>query len=257
MSALFSLPADQYWNIVYLSVIFVSLPFILRVWTGYRNRVFITGIIVLVFGKLIEGGIIPISLPPFFTMYLADPIVLGGALLLFSGLGGSMIQAMKGTDRRMVGGLFVAGSILATVMYGMSYVMQAPDANNWHYWLVSVVWYVAWSAIALSYLDMTNYHPLAFLGAFFAIFSIIVCYSYDGFAWAGLISYDVYGAAPWDFMYLCETLAGVFTVIAVIHRTRLKRVTLPASKMTRAEKVLIPGILVIVAIIVLALMSPF
>jgi len=256
MNGLFSLPPDLYWDVVYLSVIFVSLPFILRLWNGWRNRVFITGIIVLVIGKLIEGYIIPIPLPPYWTMYLADPLVLGGALLLFSGLGGAAIQEGKGTDRRMVGGLFVAGSILATVMYAMSYVMQAPHASNWHYWLVSVVWYVAWSAIALSYLDMTNYHPLAFVGAFFAIFSMIVCYSYDGFAWAGLMSYEAYGAAPWDFMYLTETLGGLFAALAVIHRTRLQRVTLPVPKMTQAEKALIAGILVIIAIIILALISP-
>jgi len=132
--------------------------------------------------------------------------------------------------------------------------MQQPQANNWHYWLVSVVWYVAWAAIALSFLDMTNYHPLAFVGAFFAVLSIIVCYSYDGFAWGGLITYETYGGAPWDFMYLCETLAGLFTTLAVIHRTGLKRITLPAHKTTKTEIALIVGILVIVATVNLALM---
>lgn len=240
---------------VYLSIILVSMPFILRVLHGWKNRVFVTGIVVLVIGKLIEGGTLNIPFPPYWEMYVADPIVLAGSLLLFSRLGGPRIQESKGADRRMLGALFVPFSIFVTVMYAMSYVMQAPHANNWHYVLVSVVWYVAWSAIALSYLEMTNYHPLAFVGAFFTILSMIVCFSFDGFAWAGSISYAAYGAAPWDFMYVTEALGGLFATLALLARFGLHRVNLPVTKMTNAEKALIPAILGAAVIIISTLVS--
>jgi len=185
-------------------------------------------------------------------MYIADPLILGGALLLFVRLGGSSLKEPKNVDKKMVGALFVGGSILFTVMFGMAYVIIGSQNN--YYIAVSVVYFLAWVAIGLSYLELGNYHPLAFAAAFFAVLSIIICFSWDGAFWAGTITEEQYGSAPWSLMYDFEAIGGLLAVLGMAAVRNIKHVSLPAPKMTTKEKMLAVAILVATLIVIAALM---
>jgi len=186
-------------------------------------------------------------------MYIADPLILCGALLLFSRLGGPNIKEPKSPDRKTVGALFVGGSLLFTVMFGMAYVIIGSQNN--YYLAVSVVHFLAWVTIGLCYLDLANYHPLAFGAAFFAVLSIIICFSWDGAFWAGTITEEQYGLAPWHLMYDFEAIGGLLAVLGMAAAKTIPRVSLPTPKMTSKEKVLAVAILVATLIVIAVLMS--
>lgn len=234
-----------------LSCILVVLPFVLRLWSGWRNRVFTLGLIILFLGKIGEG--VPGLNWWQHTYVCGDPVILAGSLLLFSRLGGAFIDEAKNIDRKMVGALFCGGSILFAVMVGMAYIIIG-SGNN-YYVLVSLVYFIAWLTIALSYLEISNYHPLAFIGAFFAILSIIICFSHDGPFWAGTITEAEYDAAPWIHMYTFENLGGIFGILGMIAAKTYHRVNLPTPKTTRNEKILVAAILITMGIIIAILMT--
>lgn len=234
-----------------LSCVFVVLPFAARLWSGWRNRVFMLGLIILFLGKIGEG--IP-DLNWWQHVYVCgDPLILAGSLLLFSRLGGSFINEARNVDRKMIGALFCGSSILFTVMLGMAYTIIG-SGNN-YYVLASLVYFIAWLTVALSYLEMSNYHPLAFIGAFFAILSIIICFSHDGPFWAGTITEAEYDAAPWIHMYTFQNLGGIFGILGMFAAKTYHRVSLPAQDTTRNEKMLIAAILIAVGIIITVLMT--
>lgn len=234
-----------------LSCVLLPLPFVLRWWSGWKNSVFVLGLIVLIIGKLIEASL---NFPgvSWDWMYVSDPLMMAGALLLFSRLGGELVGKSEGPDKKMIGGLFLGVSLLVIVMFALSYIITG--ANDWRYSLVSVVYYTCFLAIGMSYLELGGYHLLAFVGAFFVISNIVICLGFDAGFWAGTITEEAYSGAPWWYSYAAQTLAGLFAVLAMAARGSIKKVQLARHKTTKKEIWLTAGILIFTIVVILLML---
>jgi hypothetical protein len=234
-----------------LSCILIPLPFVLRWWSGWKNLIFTLGIIILVVGKLVEASL---NFPgvSWDLMYVSDPLMMAGAILIFSRLGGELTGKSAGPDKRMVGGLFLGISFLVIVMFALSFIITG--ANDWKYSLVSIVYYTSFLAIGMSYLELGDYHPLAFIGAFFAVASIVVCLGFDAGFWAGTITEEAYSAAPWWFSYAAQSLAGIFALLAMIARKSVRKIHLAKAKTTQSEILIAAGVLIFTFIVIVAML---
>ncbi|MGC8817485.1 MAG: hypothetical protein ACP5PX_06775 [Candidatus Hadarchaeum sp.] len=205
------------------------------------------GLVILIVGKLVEASL---NFPgvSWDWMYVSDPLMMAGALLLFSRLGGEVIGKSEGPDRKMVGGLFLGVSLLVIVMFALSYIITG--ANDWRYSLVSIVYYTGFLAIGMSYLELGGYHPLAFLAAFFVVSNIVVCLGFDAGFWAGTITEEAYSAAPWWYSYAAQTLAGIFAVLPMVAKGSIKKVQLAKLKTTKNETWLAAGILIFTIVVI-------
>jgi len=220
-------------------------------WSGWKNRVYLLGVLILIIGKLAEAAL---NFPgvSWDLMYVSDPLMMAGAILIFSRFGGEEIGKSAGLDRKMVGGLFSGISLLVIAMFALSYIITG--ASDWRYSLVSIVYFTSFIAIAMTYLELGKYHPAAFIGAFFVISSIVICFGYDAGFWAGTITEEAYGAAPWWYSYAAQALGGLFAVIAMVAKKGLKRVQVAKAKTTQAEMGIIAAVLVFMVVVIVAML---
>jgi len=234
-----------------LSCILLPLPFALRLWSGWKNWVFVFGVLILIIGKLAEAAL---NFPgvSWDLMYVSDPLMTAGALLIFSRLGGEVLGKSEGTNKKMVGGLFLGISLLSIAMFALSYIITG--ASDWRYSLVSIVYFTAFFAIAMSYLEIGGYHPLAFVGAFFMISSIVICFGYDAGFWAGTITEDAYMAAPWWYSYAAQSIGGLLVVLAMVVRKSVKRVRVAKPKTTKSEIWITAAVLIFTIIAIVAML---
>ncbi|MGQ9788778.1 MAG: hypothetical protein ACUVQM_05710 [Candidatus Hadarchaeaceae archaeon] len=205
----------------------------------------------LIIGKLAEAAL---NFPgvSWDLMYVSDPLMMAGAILIFSRFGGETIGKNSGPDKKIVGGLFLGISLLVIAMFALSFIITG--ANDWRYSLVSIVYYTSFLAIAMTYLDLGGYHPLAFVGSFFVISSIVICFGYDAGFWAGTITEEAYGAAPWWYSYAAQTIGGLLVVIAMIARKSIKRIQFAKSKPTRAEMGIVGAVLIFTVVVIIAML---
>lgn len=234
-----------------LSCILLPLPFVLRWWSGWKNKVFIIGVLILIIGKLVEAAL---NFPgvSWDWMYVSDPLMMAGALLIFSRLGGEVIGKSEGSDKKMVGGLFLGISFLTIAMFALSYIITG--ANDWRYSLVSIVYYTSFLAIAMSYLELGGYHPIAFIGAFFMVSSIVICFGYDAGFWAGTITEEAYSAAPWWYSYAAQSIGGLLAALVMFARKSVKRVQVAKLKTTKSEMLITAAILIFTIIVIVAML---
>jgi len=187
---------------VVMSVILLPLPFLL--WKS-RNIVYIVGFAILIIGKVIEAMLN--FIPSLTLMYISDPVMMAGSILLFIKL--------NHTGKARYGALFCGIALIATVVCGMCLIYGVSD---WAYPTVSIVYYTCFWVLALSYLEMGDYHFLSFVGAFFVILSILICFSNDGALYAGIITEEEYAAAPWYLSYVAQSIAGLFAFFGTKRR---------------------------------------
>jgi len=197
------------------SIFLLPLPFIFILKTGRSNPAYKIGLVTLVVGKIIEASL---NLTPTLwkLMYLSDPVMMAGGILLFVGL----TKLKKENSSKTKYGSLVCGIILiSTFMYGTAYGIYG--VTDWTYPAVSIVYYTCFWALALCYLDLGDHHPLSFVGVFFVIINILICFSYDGGLFSGMITEEEYAAAPWYFSYMTQSIGGLFASLGVIFKDKL------------------------------------
>jgi hypothetical protein len=174
-------------------------------------------LVTLIVGKVIEAALnfAPPSL--WNLMYVSDPIMMVGSIMLFVGLNDFKVAC---SAKARYGTLFCGIVLIATFMYGTAFNIYG--VSDWSYPAVSIVYYTCFWAIALSYLEIADYHPLSFVGAFFVIISILICFSYDGGLFSGALTLEEYAAAPWYFSYSTQSIAGIFAFLGALTRGGLK-----------------------------------
>jgi hypothetical protein len=170
----------------------------------------------LIVGKLIEAMLNFAPTSMWNLMYLSDPTMMMGSILLFVGL--SDLKVVN-SSRARYGALFCGVVLIATFMYGTAFNIYG--VSDWSYPAVSIVYYTCFWALALCYLDLGDHHPLSFVGAFFVIINILICFSYDGGLFSGMITEEEYAAAPWYFSYMTQSIGGLFASLGVIFKDKL------------------------------------